>query len=75
MAHPRDVPRLAVLILEGENADLFWGLRGGGGNFGVATSFEFQLHPVGPVLAGMVLYPFCKAREALKLYREFAMSR
>jgi hypothetical protein len=57
-----------------ENADLFWGLRGGGGNFGVATSFEFQLHPVGPMLAGMVLYPFSKARQALTLYREFATS-
>src|SRR5712691_7043433 len=55
-----------------EHADLFWGLRGGGGNFGVVTSFEYQLHPVGPVLAGMVLYPFTKAREALTLYRDFA---
>src|SRR6266568_9561189 len=55
-----------------EHADLFWGLRGGGGNFGVVTSFEYQLHPVGPVLAGMVLYPFTKAKEALTLYRDFA---
>src|SRR5882724_8536238 len=50
-------------------ADLFWSVRGGGGNFGVATSFEYQLHPVGAVLAGMVLYPFSKAKEALTLYR------
>src|SRR6266478_8001874 len=57
-----------------ENADLFWGLRGGGGNFGVVTSFEYRLHPVGPVLAGPVLYPFAKAREALTLYRDFAGS-
>ena len=54
-----------------ENPDLFWGLQGGGGNFGVVTSFEYQLHPVGPLLAGMALYPFSKAKEALTLYRDF----
>jgi hypothetical protein len=54
-----------------ENADLFWGVRGGGGNFGVVTSFEYQLHPVGPVLAGVVIHPFEQAREVLQLYREF----
>ena len=55
-----------------QNAELFWGLRGGGGNFGVVTSFEFQLHPVGPmVLAGMVLHPLEKAKEVLKFYRDF----
>jgi FAD/FMN-containing dehydrogenase len=61
-----------VFASANENADLFWGLRGGGGNFGVVTSLEYQLHPVGPVLAGMVLYPFSKAKEALTLYRDFA---
>ena len=55
-----------------ENADLFWGLRGGGGNFGVVTSFEYQLYTVGPVLAGMVVHPFSRAKEALTLYRDFA---
>jgi FAD/FMN-containing dehydrogenase len=56
-----------------ENADLFWGLRGGSGNFGVVTSFEFQLHPVGPtVLAGMVMYPFERAKEALRFYGDFS---
>jgi FAD/FMN-containing dehydrogenase len=55
-----------------EHTDLFWGLRGGGGNFGIVTSFEYQLHPVGPVLAGMVLHPFAKAKEALAYYRDFA---
>jgi FAD/FMN-containing dehydrogenase len=57
-----------------ENPDLFWAVRGGGGNFGVVTSFEFRLYPVGPVLAGLVLHPFQKAKEVLKFYREFASS-
>ena len=56
-----------------ENPDLFWGLRGGGGNFGIVTSFEFQLYPVGPtVLGGMVIYPMAQAKEVLRFYREFA---
>jgi len=54
-----------------EHPDLFWGLRGGGGNFGVVTSFEYQLHPVGPVLAGMVVHPMAKAKEVLRFYRDF----
>jgi FAD/FMN-containing dehydrogenase len=55
-----------------ENADLFWGIRGGGGNFGVVTSFEYQLHPVGPeVLSGLIVHPFSDAREVLHYYREF----
>ena len=55
-----------------ENADLFWGLRGGGGNFGIVTSFEYRLHPVGPiVLAGVMLHPAAKAREVLGFYRDF----
>src|SRR6266516_2811184 len=54
-----------------EYPDLFWGVRGGGGNFGIATSFEFQLHPVGPLLAGKVVYPMTKAREVLRFYREY----
>jgi hypothetical protein len=59
----------------GENADLFWAIRGGGGNFGVVTSFEFRLHAVGPtVLGGMVLYPIEQAKEVLQFYREFARS-
>jgi len=54
-----------------ENPDLFWGVRGGGGNFGVVTSFEYQLHPVGTVLAGMLVHPIDKAGEMLHFYREF----
>jgi hypothetical protein len=52
------------------NADLFWGLRGGGGNFGVVTSFEYQLHTVGPVFAGIVAYPILKAKTVLELFRQ-----
>jgi FAD/FMN-containing dehydrogenase len=55
-----------------QHPDLFWGLRGGGGNFGVVTSFEYRLHPVGPVLAGMVLHPMAKAKEVLRFYRDYA---
>ncbi len=55
-----------------ENQDLFWGLRGGSGNFGVVTSFEYQLHVVGPaILGGMVAYPLGRAKEVLRFYREF----
>ena len=61
-----------LLASASEHTDLFWGVRGGGGNFGIVTSFEYQLHPVGPVLAGMLLYPFTQAKEALAYYRDFA---
>src|SRR5215207_4096589 len=55
-----------------ENEDLFWGIRGGSGNFGVVTSFKYQLHPVGPVLAGGLVYPMAKAGEVLRFYHKFA---
>jgi FAD/FMN-containing dehydrogenase len=56
-----------------ENSDLFWALRGGGGNFGVVSSFEFRLHPVGPmVLSGLIVHPFARARELLAGYRQVA---
>ena len=56
---------------ERENPDLFWATRGGGGNFGVATSFEFRLHPIGPtVLAGMLLYPAAMAAAVLRNFRD-----
>ena len=55
-----------------ENPDLFWGLRGGGGNFGIVTSFEFRLHPVGPmVTAGPIFFPADQASELLGFYREW----
>src|SRR5215471_12339197 len=54
-----------------EHSDLFWDVRGGGGNFGIVTAFEFQLHPVGKVLAGKVVYPLERAREVLRFYREY----
>jgi FAD/FMN-containing dehydrogenase len=58
-----------------ENPDLFWALRGGGGNFGVVSSFEFLLHPVGPmVLSGLIVHPFDRARELLAGYRQVAAS-
>lgn len=61
-------------ISANEHPDLFWGVRGGGGNFGVATCFTFQLHPVGTLLAGMVVHPLSQAREVLRFYREFSRS-
>lgn len=55
------------------NSDLYWGLRGGGGNFGVVTSLKYHLHPVGPlVLGGLIAYPIAQARDVLQFYREFA---
>jgi len=54
-----------------DDADLFWAVRGGGGNFGIATSFEYRLHPLDPtVVAGLVVHPFERAREMLEFYKE-----
>ncbi len=56
-----------------ENPDLYWGLRGGGGNFGVVTGFDYTLHPVGPeIVGGIVAWPASEATEVLKLYRTLA---
>lgn len=57
-----------------EHDDLFWAIRGGGGNFGIVTSFEFQAHPVGTVLAGIVLHPAAGAAGALRRWRDFEAS-
>jgi FAD/FMN-containing dehydrogenase len=54
-----------------ENPDLYWGLRGGGGNFGIVTTFEYQLYPVDRILGGMVAHPLSRAREVLEFYSEF----
>ncbi len=60
-----------VQASQDENPELFWGLRGGGGNFGVVTEFEFRLHPVQNVLAGLIAHPGDQARDALAFYRTF----
>jgi FAD/FMN-containing dehydrogenase len=58
-----------------ENPDLFWALRGGGGNFGVAASLEYQLHPVGPsITGGLIAYPFDRAKEVLRFYRDITQT-
>jgi len=55
-----------------ENADLFWALKGGGGNFGIVTEFKYRLHRVGPVLGGVLIAPFAESRGMLEFYDEFA---
>lgn len=58
-----------------EHPDLFWAIRGGGGNFGVVTTFEFQLHPVGPeVTSGLIVFPFDQAKKVLTQYRDYVNS-
>ena len=58
-----------------QNADLFWAVCGGGGNFGIVTLFDFKLHPVGPdVMSGLVVYPFEQAKSVLNHYREYVKS-
>ena len=60
-----------LLASREEEPNLFWAVRGGGGNFGIATSFEYQLHPVGPqVTGGLIAHPFDRAREVLRFYRD-----
>ncbi len=66
---------MKVRTSEDENAELFWAIRGGGGNFGVVTEFEFKLHPVGPeILAGLIVFPYDQAKQVLTRYREFVAS-
>ncbi|MBW2196523.1 MAG: FAD-binding oxidoreductase [Deltaproteobacteria bacterium] len=64
-----------IQVSEDENTDLFWAIRGGGGNFGVITQFEFALYPVGPeILAGLLVFPMDQAKQVLEKYREFVKS-
>lgn len=64
-----------LLASETENEDLFWALRGGGGNFGIVTQFEFQLHPVGPeVLSGLIVFPFEQAKSIITQFAKFTES-
>jgi FAD/FMN-containing dehydrogenase len=64
-----------VRASQNDNADLFWAIRGGGGNFGVVTQFEFQLFPVGPeIVAGLIVFPFSQAKQVLTKYRQFVAS-
>ncbi len=61
----------SIIASESRNPDLFWAIRGGGGNFGIATSFEYRLHPVNEVLAGGFTYRLQDARAVLRFYRDF----
>lgn len=64
-----------LTVSEDENSDLFWAIRGGGGNFGVVTEFEFRLHKMNPeVYAGLIVFPFIQANDIMKQYREFTKS-
>jgi FAD/FMN-containing dehydrogenase len=64
-----------IHVSENENKDLFWAIRGGGGNFGVITQFEFSLYPVGPeILAGLLVFPIDQAKQVLEKYRKFVKS-
>jgi len=60
-----------VNVNRNENPDLFWAIRGGGGNFGVATNFEFQLHPAPRMLAGMLRFPMSQAKTVLRFFRDY----
>ena len=66
-----------VVTADGElidaDDDLLWGLRGGGGNFGIVTRFEFDLHPVSTVLGGLLMFPFDRAEEVLRAFRDWAV--
>ncbi len=64
----------SIVASANEHPDLFWGVRGGGGNFGIVTSFEYRLHPVHTITGGMVIYPAARFHDALRFYRAFCAS-
>ncbi len=61
-----------VTASAGQNQELYWGVRGAGANLGIVTSFEYRLHPVGPVLGGLVIHPIWRGKEALRFFDEFS---
>ena len=63
-----------VDVTADSHPDLFWALRGGGGNFGVATSFEFRLYPLTQIVGGLIAYPIAAAGDVLRFYRDFTQS-
>jgi FAD/FMN-containing dehydrogenase len=64
-----------VVASETDNPDLFWALRGGGGNFGVVTAFHFQLHPIGPIVfGGLLMYPAAMGRDLVRFWRDFMLA-
>jgi FAD/FMN-containing dehydrogenase len=68
-----DATGATVTVTEAATPELMWGLKGGGGNFGVVTAFEYQLHRVGPqVLAGALVYPLADGAEILQFYRDWS---
>jgi FAD/FMN-containing dehydrogenase len=63
-----------VVVSESENPELFWGVRGGGGNFGIVTAFNFRLHPLPPaILGGLLIHPAAVARDVARFYRDFML--
>jgi FAD/FMN-containing dehydrogenase len=63
-----------LVVNEKENSDLYWAIRGGGGNFGVVTSFEYRLHELEPIVGGMALYPESKLKDMFHFYRDYTAS-
>ena len=60
-----------LIASSSQNEDLFWGIRGGGGNFGIVTSFKFKAYPAGEVLAGLVMHPLTVGKEVLRFWKDY----